>query len=99
MDRWSTINGLRTPRVDERVAVPMIGQDSFVRPRVSTIYPGTVNGADDVFRCEAAHGGTYYCKDDKPGKNVRAREWIGTHLAKHAGVVIPEFAILDDQQA
>lgn len=76
----------------------MIGQDTFFRPRVNTIYPGGVNGADIAFRCEADRGGIYYCKEDKDGRAIRATEWICTQLARYAGITTPDFAVLDSRE-
>lgn len=75
----------------------MIGQDTLFRPRVSTIYPGMVNGADIAFKCEADRGGTYYCKEDKDGRPVRATEWIGTSIARVIGIMTPDFSVIDSQ--
>lgn len=74
----------------------MQGQVNLFPLRVSTIYPGLVNGADIEFVCEAEQGGTYYCKNDKNGRLIRATEWLFTHLANHLNIVTPECAVLEN---
>lgn len=71
-------------------------QSSLFPKRASTIYPGRPNGADIAFICAAAEGGTYYCKTDNGARPARATEWFGQCLAKHIGISVPEFTVIED---
>jgi hypothetical protein len=77
----------------------MAGQPSLFPLRITTIYPGGVNGADIRYMCETDHGGPYYCKGDKDGRLVRATEWFFTQLARHLNITTPDCAILEDPQS
>lgn len=47
--------------------------------------------------CIADAGGhRFYCKRDQHSKPTRATEWICTSLAKHLGILVPDFAVLID---
>ena len=87
-DEW----GLRqtSPRFTEPVQAPLF------RARVSTPLPSFHNGKDISFHCIADDGKVYFCKDDEPHGVVRATEWIATSLARHLGIPIAEFSIVED---
>lgn len=72
-------------------------QPGLFPKRISTIYPGRPNGADIAFMCEVAEGGTYYCKSDRNGRQVRLTEWFCTRLAAHLGVATADCAILENE--
>ena len=80
----------------EIVTPSMSAQASLYPLRVSTIYPGGVNGADILYCCEVDKGGTFYCKADKDGRLIRATEWLCTHLAAHLNIVTAECAAIED---
>lgn len=71
-------------------------QPSLFPIRIGTIYPSNPIGKDHAFMCEAVGGGTYYCKEDKDGKPARAADFIGTSLASHLGIAVPEYCIMED---
>lgn len=72
-------------------------QNSLFYRRIGTIYPTPSIGADLALYCEAVEGGSYYCKFDKDGRQIRATEWLCTHLAAHLGIATAECAILEDE--
>lgn len=74
-------------------------QPTLYPSRITTIYPGGVNGADIKFLCEADQGGPYYCKSDKDGRLIRATEWLCTHLAAHLNIATADCAIIEDPQS
>lgn len=85
------------PHLGERSASSLMSaQPSLFPVRVSTIYPREVTGADTLFMCEAREGGTYYCKADKDGRQIRATEWLYTKLAAHLNIVVPDCAIVEN---
>ncbi|WP_418346518.1 HipA family kinase [Sphingomonas melonis] len=77
----------------------MSAEPSLFPVRASTIYPAPPNGADILFHCEGDRGGTYYCKGDHSGRQIRATEWFFTHLAHHVGFATPECAIVERRDA
>ena len=71
--------------------------ESLLFPRrVSTIYPPMANGADICFVCEAREGGTYYCKTDKDGREIRATEFLSARLSEHVGIPTPFVSVLEN---
>jgi len=77
----------------------MSSPQSLFPLRIGTTYPTLVNGADIAFCCEAREGGTFYCKQDKDGRQIRATEWFFTLLARHLNILTPDCAVLEDVQA
>lgn len=73
----------------------MSAQPNLFPLRASTIYPGKPNGGDILFYCESDRGGTYYCKGDHSGRQIRATEWLLTKLASHIGFATPECAVIE----
>ncbi|PAV92612.1 hypothetical protein WR25_06382 [Diploscapter pachys] len=85
---------------DGRIVPPFMSAEPSLFPvRASTIYPAPPNGADILFHCEGDRGGTYYCKGDHSGRQIRATEWFFTHLAHHVGFATPECAIVERRDA
>ncbi|WP_374387503.1 HipA family kinase [Sandaracinobacter sp.] len=91
-DRYS----LMSSGSGSRFANPLLDEHAPTLPfelAVSTEYYVT-KGQDIAFRCDAKEGGTYFCKDDKNGRAIRATEWFFTRLAGHLGVPVPECRVL-----
>lgn len=82
-----TGRGIR--RVGFDPAEPML-----IPHRVTGKFPPP-NGADVTFFCLTSEG-TFYCKDDKGSRRIRATEMLCTRLAGHAGVLTPHCSILED---
>lgn len=53
------------------------------------------NGADVAFYSLTAEG-TFYCKEDKDGRPIRATEMLCTRLAGHSGILTPHCAVMED---
>lgn len=70
-------------------------QLSLLRLRVGFVYPDTQNQKHIKFRARAEDGFDYYCKTDADGRAVRATEWIAQNLARHLGVAVPEFQVME----
>ena len=89
---------LKSAEDSRRRSLPsdMAQQPSLYPLRIGTRYPPLVNGADISFCCEAELGGTYFCKNDKDQRPIRATEWLFTHLARQVDLVTPECAVLED---
>jgi hypothetical protein len=96
MREWQTIVS-RDGQEIEGTQPKVIGfQPSMFPTRISTIYPGNPIGKDLTFCCTAFEGGTYHCKGDTILKNVCATEWICQSLARHLGIAVPEFRVMED---
>lgn len=84
----SSRRGIR--RVGFDPAEPML-----IPHRLTGRFPAP-NGADIAFCCWTAEG-VFFCKDDRGGRPVRAREMFYTRLAGHVGVLTPHCAIVEDE--
>jgi hypothetical protein len=85
-------------RSSGRSSLHVDSQPSFLPTRVGTIYPGQPTGKHVIFLCTAVDGFEYYCKADADGRPIRATEWISYSLARHVGIAVPEFRIMEDSQ-
>lgn len=63
--------------------------------RASTIHSIQPNGADITLVCTTREGGTFYCKDDKPGRLIRAAEMLYTRLAGHVNLPTPFCSVIE----
>ncbi len=54
------------------------------------------NGADIAFCC-ISDMQTFYCKEDKNGRAIRATEMIATRLAGEVGILTPHCSVMEDQ--
>lgn len=77
------------------VSSQLDSQLSLLRPRISFVYPGTQNQKHIKFRARAEDGFDYYCKADADGRAIRATEWIAQSLARHLGIAVPEFRVME----
>lgn len=71
-------------------------QPSLIPTRIRTIYPHRPIGKHISVHCTAVDGRTYHCKSDADGRPIRATEWIAQSLARHLGIAVPDFQIMDD---
>jgi hypothetical protein len=69
-------------------------QESLFPRRISTIYPQRPQGADIAFFCVVDSGETYYCKDDKDPRLIRATEFLYTKLAAQLNIRVPSCNII-----
>jgi hypothetical protein len=83
--------GRGTRRVGFDAAEPML-----IPHRMSGRFPPP-NGADISFYCLTAEG-TFYCKEDKGSRRIRATEMLCTRLAGRAGVLTPHCAVVEDDE-
>lgn len=63
--------------------------------RASTIHGIKPNGADITLVCTTRDGGTFYCKDDKPARPIRATEMFATRLAGHVKIATPFCSVVE----
>jgi hypothetical protein len=71
-------------------------QAPLLNRRITTRLCGDPVGKDIDFRCFTADGGPYFCKSDKDLRSIRATEYIATGLARHVGIAVADFAIIED---
>jgi len=85
------------PAIGGRSASSKMGDQANLIPRrISTRYPSPPPGADITFWGEAWEGGTFYCKDDKDGRAIRATEWLLTSIARHVGLATADFSLIEN---
>lgn len=63
--------------------------------RASTIHSLKPNGAHITLVCTTREGGTFYCKDDQPGRPIRATEMFATRLAGHLNISTPFCSVIE----
>lgn len=73
-------------------------QLALLYKRISTVLSYEPVGRDISFRCFAADGGPYYCKEDRDFRPIRATEWVSTMLAQHVGIAVADPAVLEDDE-
>lgn len=70
-------------------------QLSLLPTRISTVYPSQPTGKHISLVGEAKDGHIYYCKCDADGRPIRATEWVAQSLARHLGIAVPEFRVME----
>ncbi len=92
-----TSDGWIAPLTAEGELLQPASQPGLFHVRIGTILPTEPTGADICLRCVGdADGRIYHCKDDIGRRRIRATEWIANSLAKHIGISVAEFAIIED---
>lgn len=71
-------------------------QPSLIPTRFQTIYAQQPQGKNAAFLCEAAEGGTYYCKHDLNNRPTRATEWFSHGLARALRITVPESRVMEN---
>jgi hypothetical protein len=70
-------------------------QLSLLPTRISTVYPSQPIGKHISFVGTAVDGSVYHCKSDADERPIRATEWIAQSLARHLGIAVPEFRVME----
>lgn len=90
---WDKALALPTGRPRIRVGFDP-SEPMLIPHRISTKFDPP-NGADIAF-VALSSGRSFYCKDDKDGRPIRAVEMFCTRLAGEAGILTPDCAIVED---
>lgn len=71
-------------------------QVALIPHRVARKMPAPPIGRDIRFYCWDESGSFYYAKDDDGHRRVRATEWICYSLARHLGLAVADFDVIED---
>jgi hypothetical protein len=87
---------MATSKVNIKGRIVLDRSEPMLLPqRASTVHQIQPNGADLTLVCTAREGGTFYCKDDKVGRAVRATEMFATRLAGHVNIATPFCSVVE----
>jgi hypothetical protein len=83
-----------TGNIKGRIALDR-SEPMLLPQRASTVHLIQPNGADITLVCTAREGGTFYCKEDKTGRSIRATEMFATRLAGKVNIATPFCSVVE----
>ena len=87
---------LALPAGRQRIRVGFDPSEPMLIPhRIISRFPPP-NGADISFYSTSG-GRTFFCKEDKDGRSIRAVEMLSTRIAGEVGILTPDCAVVEDE--